>query len=160
MSGNCRQSLNLVLRMIEPNTGDASEMPLTRVLRVLVADDDADIREFVETVLADEQFSASFAADGEQALRLLQTQEFDLLLTDIRMPGMTGFELVRRARAIRPELRVLFMSGFASEYKIDPRRDDFVPKPFRPRELLGCIFEIMGRGGVRHDRGEGDRSDT
>jgi CheY-like chemotaxis protein len=121
-------------------------MPTKRVLRVLVADDDADIREFVETVLADEQFSATFAPDGRQALEFLEAAEFDLLLTDIRMPGMTGFELVRRARATHPDLRVLYMSGFAAEYRIDPRRDDFVPKPFRPRELLGCIFEIMGRG--------------
>jgi CheY-like chemotaxis protein len=128
-------------------------MATKKVLRVLVADDDADIREFVETVLAEEQFSATFAADGRQALELLETAEFDLLLTDIRMPGMTGFELVRRARETHPDLRVLYMSGFAAEYSIDPGRDDFVPKPFRPRELLGCIFEIMGRGrGAGADR--------
>jgi CheY-like chemotaxis protein len=117
-----------------------------RVLRMLVVDDDADVREFVESVLADEPFEASFAAGGEEALELLRARSFDLLLTDIRMPHMTGFELVRRAREITPDLRVLFMSGFARQYKVDPARDDFVQKPFRPRELLGCIYEILGRG--------------
>src|SRR5688572_24186869 len=104
MSNNRCQSLNHGLRMIEGTTKDRSGMSTKRVLRVLVADDDADIREFVETVLADEQFSATFADDGRQALEFLEAGEFDLLLTDIRMPGMSGFELVRQARLTHPDL--------------------------------------------------------
>jgi DNA-binding response OmpR family regulator len=63
------------------------------------------------------------------------------------MPGVDGFELVKRARQTRPKLRVLFMSGYAAEYHIDPDRDDFVAKPFDPRQLLGCIYEILARKG-------------
>jgi CheY-like chemotaxis protein len=115
-------------------------------VRLLVVDDHEDVRRFVEEVLLDdENIDPAFASGGEAALRMLEAQPFDLLLTDIRMPGMDGFELVRRARVIRPELRVLFMSGYAKEYKIDPSRDDFVSKPFKPRELLGCIYEIVRR---------------
>jgi two-component system, cell cycle response regulator CpdR len=118
--------------------------------RILVVDDDIDVREFVSTVLADEDFDAVAAQDGGEALALLSDGEYDLLLTDIRMPGIDGFELVRRARRAQPDLRVLFMSGFSAQYDIDPNRDDFVAKPFRSRELLGCIFEILARKGDGH----------
>jgi CheY-like chemotaxis protein len=114
-------------------------------LRLLVVDDDADLRTFVETVLASEQIEACFAADGGAALALLESRTFDLMLTDVRMPAIDGYELARRARLLRPELRVLFMSGYANDADLDPARDGFVPKPFRPRELLGCIYEIAGR---------------
>ena len=113
--------------------------------RVLVVDDDPEVLRFVETVLADEGFEAVAAADGSDALRRLGERAFDLLLTDIRMPGMDGFELVRRARQSHPDVRVLFMSGYSREYRIDPNRDDFVAKPFRPRQLLGCVYEILAR---------------
>jgi DNA-binding response OmpR family regulator len=113
--------------------------------RVLVVDDDPDIREFVETVLAENGFETMVAEDGLAALRALAAESFDLLLTDVRMPGLDGFQLVARAREQKPDLRVLFMSGYTAEYKIDPVREDFVAKPFRPRELLGCIYEILRR---------------
>jgi CheY-like chemotaxis protein len=112
---------------------------------VLVVDDDPEIRRFVETVLVEEGIETVVAADAAEALRRLGHRPFDLLLTDIRMPGADGFELVRRARESYPDLRVLFMSGYSREYRFDPRRDDFVAKPFRPRELLGCVYEILAR---------------
>jgi two-component system cell cycle sensor histidine kinase/response regulator CckA len=113
---------------------------------VLVVDDDPDIRTFVETILVEEGIEAVVAPDAQEALRCLAERCFDLLLTDIRMPGLDGFQLVRQARRAYPELRVLFMSGFSREYHLDPERDEFVAKPFRPRELLGCVYEILSRG--------------
>ena len=97
--------------------------------RILVVDDDTDVRDFVQTILVEENFDAVSAHDGREALALLGKGEYDLLLTDIRMPDIDGFELVQRARRARPELRVLYMSGYASDYHIDPDREDFVPKP-------------------------------
>jgi two-component system, cell cycle response regulator CpdR len=114
-------------------------------LRILVVDDDEDGRDFVETVLSREEIEACFAADGAAALTLLGGREFDLLLTDVRMPGIDGHELACRARALRPGLRALYMSAFHDSHELDPALDGFVAKPFRPRELLGCIFEIAGR---------------
>ena len=119
-------------------------------LRILVVDDDEDVRDFVETVLMREEIEACFAADGAAALALLGSREFDLLLTDVRMPGIDGHQLACRARALRPALRALFMSAYRDDRELDPALDGFVEKPFRPRELLGCIFEIAGR---RADRG-------
>jgi len=130
---------------VSPRRSERARMVDRQQLRLLVVDDDADVRNFVETVLAFEQIEARFAADASTALGLLESENFNILLTDVRMPEIDGYELARRARALRPELRVLFMSAYAHEVGLDPIRDDFVPKPFRPRELLGCIYEIAGR---------------
>jgi CheY-like chemotaxis protein len=113
--------------------------------RVLVVDDDPDMRDIIQAILEQERIEATIVADGFEALSILAATGADLLLTDIRMPGLDGFELAKRARAVHPDLCVLFMSGYASEYRIDPDRDDFVAKPFQPRQLIGCIFEILHR---------------
>jgi CheY-like chemotaxis protein len=114
--------------------------------RVLVVDDDPDVRQFTAALLTDAGFEVREATGAPAALDLLAGGEaVDVLLTDIKMPGMTGLELARRARERRPDLRVLFMSGYAAEYRIDPKRDDFIAKPFRPVELIGCVFEILNR---------------
>jgi len=113
--------------------------------RILVVDDDPEVRLFVETVLSDSGLATTAAGDGADALRQLARSSFDLLLTDIRMPGMDGFELAQRARALDPALAVLFMSGYSAEYRFDPAHDDFIAKPFRPRQLLSCVHRIINR---------------
>jgi CheY-like chemotaxis protein len=114
--------------------------------RVLVVDDEEGIRQFVVSVLQDAGTDAVEADGGKAALQRLQDAgPFDLLLTDVRMPGMDGFELVRQARAARPDLRVLFMTGYMAEYQLHPSRESIIAKPFRPAELLGCVFEILNR---------------
>jgi CheY-like chemotaxis protein len=123
------------------------EYKMSESIRILLVDDDPEVRDLVATVLEEAEIQVVRAADGSEALlRMLEEGPFDVLVTDLRMPGIDGFELARRVRQSRPETRVLFMSGYASEYHIDPERDDFIGKPFRPRELLGCVYEIMGRG--------------
>jgi CheY-like chemotaxis protein len=114
-------------------------------LTVLVVDDDCDARSVVETVLRDDGIRVVGVADPVDALLMLQTRHFDLLLTDIRMPAMDGLELARRARELRPALRVLFLSAYAKELDIDPAREAWVMKPFRSHELLGCIYETLSR---------------
>jgi CheY-like chemotaxis protein len=129
----------------QPEADDGVDRHAASPIRVLVADDDEDVRELVRTVLAERNFDVTVAADGSEALQLLSEQDFAVLLTDVRMPGMDGLELVRAAKQRRPDLRTLFMSGYAAHYHIDPAREDFIAKPFLPHELVGCIFEILGR---------------
>jgi CheY-like chemotaxis protein len=115
-------------------------------VRVLVVDDEEGIRQLVMSVLHDAAIEAVDADSGKAALQRLKSGgRFDLLLTDVRMPEMDGFELARRARAAQPELRVLFMTGYMAEYQLHPSRESIIAKPFRPAELLGCIFEILKR---------------
>lgn len=118
--------------------------------RILIVDDEPEVRDYVAEVLREAGFVVAAARDGLEAMRKIEAgEQFDLVLTDIRMPGLSGFELVRRAKQRSPDLRVLFMSGYPADYRIDPDREDFVPKPFRPLELLGCVFEILERKPVR-----------
>jgi two-component system cell cycle sensor histidine kinase/response regulator CckA len=82
--------------------------------RILVVDDEEGIRLFVDRVLRDAGYETCVATDGESALRLIeQGGTFDLLLTDLNMPEMTGDELSRRVRLLHPDLSVLYLTGFA-----------------------------------------------
>jgi DNA-binding response OmpR family regulator len=119
---------------------------------VLVIDDEKQVRELVEMILADAGFSVTAANDGEAALGIFETHAVDLAVVDIRLPGgLDGPETIRRARAKHPGLKVIFTSGAEPPPgRCDPDRDDFVTKPFRERELLGCVFELLLRN--NHDR--------
>lgn len=80
------------------------------------------------------------------ALDMLAENKFDLMVTDVGLPGgLNGRELVRYARARHPTLKSLYISGYADPVLDDPALDDFVAKPFYPRELLGCVWELLGR---------------
>ncbi len=114
--------------------------------RVLVVDDEPDVREYVLEVLQAAGFATSEAANGVAALEAIASAaKFDLLLTDVKMPGFDGFELSKRAKERDPDLRVLYMSGYINRRNINRDREDFLPKPFQSRELLGCVFEILNR---------------
>src|SRR4051812_44452610 len=88
---------------------DASRQP-----RVLIVDDEEAIRQFVERVLRDAGYDTVVAADGTAALEVVAAaQSFDLLLTDLMMPGLNGDELARRVRLQHPDLKVLYLTGFS-----------------------------------------------
>ena len=89
-------------------------MSAERRYRVLVVDDEQSIRELVDRVLRDSGYETSVAADAATALALAASVDaFDLLLTDMMMPGMCGDELARHLRLRHPDLRVLYLTGFA-----------------------------------------------
>jgi CheY-like chemotaxis protein len=82
--------------------------------RVLIVDDEESIRLFVDRVLRDAGYDTKVAPDGERALEAARSFEpFGLLLTDMVMPGMNGDELARRLRLDYPDLKVLYLTGFA-----------------------------------------------
>lgn len=91
-------------------------------------------------------FKVSTASTASDALDLLKKSEFDLVVSDVELAdGPDGIELAQTARSYRPSLRFLFISGRRGPVTDDPRRDNFVGKPFHPRELLGCAWEVMTR---------------
>ena len=75
--------------------------------RVLVVDDEAGIREFLSEALADDDHEVAVAASGEAAWARLEREGFDLVLTDLSMPGMDGMELLRRVKDAQPEVEVV-----------------------------------------------------
>ena len=81
---------------------------------ILVVDDDADILDLVRSVL-EPQHTVFTAKGGSEAIELLSRQEMDLMVTDVRMPGMNGFTLVSEAKALRPRMNVIIMSAYIDD---------------------------------------------
>lgn len=121
------------------------------VKNILVVDDDGDLGEFVQTMLIDAGFAVGCVDNGPDALAFLWSHRIDLLITDLVMPrGLDGFQLGILARTQQPGLKVIYMSGYEPEiYRSDFRTEEFIAKPFQPHELLGCIYEMIGRGPER-----------
>jgi CheY-like chemotaxis protein len=113
---------------------------------VLVVEDEDVIRGLVDQVLRGEGYEVLLAADGDEAIALAGSNRVDVLLTDLSMPGIGGHELADRLRAGAPELKVMFMSGFAEgnfSASALPPATAFLEKPFtftmlseRMRELI------------------------
>jgi signal transduction histidine kinase/CheY-like chemotaxis protein len=109
---------------------------------VLVVDDDPAVRTTTVEVLRDLGYDVREAGGGQRALELLRRDtQIEVLLTDVVMPGMNGAELARLASGVRPQLTILFMSGYADPQEITGalRRHRLVRKPFRPSHLAAQI---------------------
>ena len=121
----------------------APRQPATAAASILVVDDDDDVREVTAALLARRGYSVLTAASGAEALRICARHAgpIDLLLTDVEMPQMTGPLLARAVRSVRPEARVLFMSGNAHATALDA---PLVPKPFTVSALVGRVGEVLG----------------
>jgi two-component system, OmpR family, response regulator len=119
---------------------------------ILVIDDDAHLREVIGYALRREGFRVSEAVDGEQAARKLAAHPVDLLVLDVCMPQLDGFELCRRIRG-SSGVPILFLSSRADELDrvlgLELGGDDYVVKPFSTRELVSRIKAILRR--VRSD---------
>jgi CheY-like chemotaxis protein len=119
-------------------------MPLRTILLV---DDDLELRDVVVAILTEPGYTVLTASDGYEALRTLVDRSVDLLITDVKMPGISGFELARQAKLMRPNLHVIYLSGQASG--LDPKGPTYgvlVHKPLRAGELLEIIEREMGVG--------------
>ena len=111
-------------------------------VKLIVVDDDQDVRSIVADFLIDAGYLVLQAADGVQALALL-TDDLSLrmMISDIRMPGMSGIELAEEAVRRHPKLRVILISGFIDR----PHAWPFLMKPFRRSKLCDLVAHEMGR---------------
>lgn len=111
---------------------------------VLIADDEPTVRRFVERFLTSEGYTVYVASSGSEAVELFRrhADTIDLLLLDVNMPGMSGDAVYERVREDRPDVRVVFMSGFNKELalgRMEADRCAFLQKPFQLRELLALL---------------------
>jgi two-component system cell cycle sensor histidine kinase/response regulator CckA len=114
---------------------------------ILLAEDEPLLRELGETILTQAGYKIQTAPNAEELKKFVAEHDgkIDLLLTDVVMPGMSGPELVRLVRARWPDVRVLYMSGYADDEIEDLDRDaGFLQKPFTPMELTAKIAEMLG----------------
>ncbi|HET8996152.1 MAG TPA: ATP-binding protein, partial [Acetobacteraceae bacterium] len=113
---------------------------------ILVADDDENVRELAVAMLEELGYRVIAAEDGEVALRLIQRGEpFDLLVADVVMPGLSGVEVVQRARKAGRQLRVLFATGYAdlAVYREGLEGEDMIRKPYRMTELAERVERAL-----------------
>jgi signal transduction histidine kinase len=115
----------------------------------LVIDDEIGIREGFRRVFDSEGFEVETAENGPAGLHKLRERHFDLLLLDAMMPGMSGLEVLQRARSIAPEIICIMITGYATvELAVQAIRegaDDFIAKPFSPAELMLVINRELER---------------
>ena len=116
---------------------------------LLVADDDPGLRESLERTLTREGYRVVLASDGRAALERVQAGGVDLIVTDLRMPGLTGLELLRAAKAIMPNVDVILLTAFGTvEEAVKAMKDgayDFLTKPFRREQLIKLVDKALER---------------
>ena len=109
------------------------------MVRILLAEDDDSMREYLARALERTGYNVTACESGIVALERLQKESFDLLLTDIVMPELDGIELAQRAAQIYPDLRVMFITGFAAvtlQNGAMPPEAKVLSKPFHLRDLV------------------------
>jgi two-component system cell cycle response regulator CpdR len=122
-----------------------SSLPLNA--KILLAEDDNDMRRFLAKALQNAGYSVASFDNGLSAYNRLREEPFELLLTDIVMPEMDGIELARRATELDPEIKVMFITGFAAVAlnpdNHAPRQAKILSKPFHLKDLVNEVQRLL-----------------
>ena len=117
--------------------------------RILVVDDEKNIRLTLAQTLESSGLLVQTAGDGEEALQKLTEADFNLVLLDLKLPGMDGLEVLRRIRQSRPKLRVMFITAHGTiAYAVEALKAgavDFLRKPFSPDEIREIVRRVLAR---------------
>lgn len=117
--------------------------------KILVVDDDMRLRSLLERYLTEQDFIVRSAANAEQMDRLLERENFHLLVLDLMLPGEDGLSICRRLRQKENEIPIVMLTAKGDEVDriigLEIGADDYLPKPFNPRELLARIRAILRR---------------
>lgn len=115
--------------------------------RILVVEDEESVRDFVTRVLTMHGHSVLIAEDGAEAVELMGSHHFDMLLSDIAMPMMDGISLALKVRATRPHVPILLMTGFADErqraHNLTLLIEGLITKPFNMEQLLAAVNKAL-----------------
>jgi response regulator RpfG family c-di-GMP phosphodiesterase len=117
--------------------------------KVLIVEDDEPFRNLLGQIFESENFSPLFAENGLVAKTLLNSKDhqFDLVISDVRMPEMDGATLLRSVRTAHPETKFILMTGFSeileAKHAFELGADEFLPKPFKMKELLVAIEKVF-----------------
>jgi two-component system, OmpR family, phosphate regulon sensor histidine kinase PhoR len=115
--------------------------------KILVVDDEKVIREGCRDVLTLEGFEVVLAENGEQGLKMIEKVHFDVVLLDLMMPGISGFDVLSHIKALHPDTSIIVITGYATvEHSIEAMKNgafDFIPKPFSPDQLRVVVFKAI-----------------
>jgi excisionase family DNA binding protein len=143
-------------RWLETQQGRASRASVASVVRpaldrrarILVVDDEAGIRELLSKTLALAEYEVDLAPGGQEALERLRADHYDLVITDLKMPGVDGMTLIREARRFLPQLPIIIITGFSTEASaieaINLGVNGYLTKPFRVPKVLSVAAKALG----------------
>jgi excisionase family DNA binding protein len=116
--------------------------------RVLVVDDEASIRELLSKTLALAEYDVDTAPDGRTAIERLRLGHYDLLIADLKMPGLDGLSLIREAKRLKADLPVIIITGFSTESSaieaVNLGVAGYLTKPFRVPQVLAAAARALG----------------
>jgi len=126
----------------EPATEHSAYVP-----RILVVDDEQRIRLGCQVVLKKERYHVALAADGKVGLEMIEAEHFDIVLLDLMMPSLSGFDVLAHIKALHPDTLVIVITGYATlEHSVAAMKQgafDFVPKPFTPDHLRAVVSKAI-----------------
>jgi len=121
-------------------------------IKILVVDDDARLRSLLERYLVEQNFQVRTAGDGEQMNRLMERENFHLMVLDLMLPGEDGLAICQRLRKENNDIPILMLTAKGDEVDriigLELGADDYLPKPFNPRELLARVNAVLRRRSV------------
>ena len=123
----------------------------SKVVHVLVVEDEAFLREVVAESLQEAGYEVAHVGNGEAGLAVLQSDApVDVLVSDIRLPGLSGYELAAAGKFLRPDLKMILMTGYAPSLppELKPAVYRVLQKPFRIDSLPGVVAAALGADGV------------
>ncbi|MFA7404826.1 MAG: sigma-54 dependent transcriptional regulator [Pelobacteraceae bacterium] len=117
--------------------------------RLLIVDDEAVIRDGLKRVLEGESFAVETCSSGFHAIEIMQQRDFDLIITDLKMPGMSGIEVLKSVRTLQPNVPVILITGYASiDTAVEAMKNgayDYLQKPFTPDLLLEKVQSALSQ---------------
>jgi len=125
-------------------------MSLDLKKRILLADDDASLRRLIRATFGESDFHLLEASDGTRALELARQEKPSLILLDVNMPGLDGFEVCRRVKAdpATSDIKVVMLTARGADVDRQEARnagaDDYFVKPFSPVQLLNKVYALLG----------------
>ena len=126
-----------------PQTRTATERP-----RILVVDDEASIRDLLAKTLALAEYDVDTAPDGRSALERLRLYPYDLLIADLKMPGIDGLAVIREAKRLKADLPVIIITGYSTESAaieaVNLGVAGYLTKPFRVPQVLAAAAKAIG----------------
>jgi two-component system, NtrC family, response regulator PilR len=127
-----------------------------QIYSILVVDDETSMREFLEVLLSKQGYKVFVAKNGQQALKMIQNNNYDLILSDIRLGDITGLEVLREAKKKNPDIVVIMISAYSTtEIAVEAMNEgayDFVPKPFDNNELKQTIKKALELKTLDHEK--------
>jgi len=117
-------------------------------VNILVAEDEADLREILKVTLEQEGYRAILARDGDEAIKKIEEKSFQMALIDMKMPGVNGKELVSKIKQINPRVPIVIVTGspdFKEEMSLKKQTYEYIYKPFKLNELVKIIERALGQ---------------